>query len=102
MAGGFTHGRWEHLGGFPEFGDFDLAAGGFVVAVESAAYSNSVGDDRALVIINNAFERAAGTIRADYAASIEENVVHGSDAAETAAVEIAYFFGDDGVCPRTR
>jgi nucleoside-diphosphate kinase len=43
-----------------------------------------------------------GTIRADFAASIEENVVHGSDAAETAAVEIAFFFGDDGVCPRTR
>ena len=44
----------------------------------------------------------AGTIRADYAASIEENVVHGSDGPDTAAQEIEYFFGDDGVCPRTR
>ncbi|WP_413437039.1 nucleoside-diphosphate kinase [Sulfuriferula sp. GW1] len=35
---------------------------------------------------------AAGTIRADFAASIDANAVHGSDAAETAAVEIAYFF----------
>lgn len=43
-----------------------------------------------------------GTIRADFAASIEENVVHGSDAAETAAQEIDFFFDDDGICPRTR
>jgi len=43
-----------------------------------------------------------GTIRADFAESIEENIVHGSDAADTAAIEIAFFFGDDGVCPRTR
>jgi nucleoside-diphosphate kinase len=43
-----------------------------------------------------------GTIRADFAASIESNVVHGSDGPETAAWEISFFFGDDGVCPRTR
>jgi len=43
-----------------------------------------------------------GTIRADFATSIEENVVHGSDGADTAAEEIRFFFGDDGVCPRTR
>lgn len=42
-----------------------------------------------------------GTIRADHAESIEENVVHGSDGPETAAQEIAFFF-KDGVCPRTR
>jgi nucleoside-diphosphate kinase len=43
-----------------------------------------------------------GTIRADFAASIEENVVHGSDAPETAAQEIAYFFAQSELCPRTR
>ena len=42
-----------------------------------------------------------GTIRADHAESIEENVVHGSDGPETAAQEIAFFF-EDGVCPRAR
>ena len=42
-----------------------------------------------------------GTIRADYAESIEENVVHGSDAPETAKQEIAFFFRE-GVVPRTR
>jgi nucleoside-diphosphate kinase len=45
---------------------------------------------------------AAGTIRADLASTIEENVVHGSDSPETAAREIAYFFREIEVCPRTR
>jgi nucleoside-diphosphate kinase len=45
---------------------------------------------------------AKGTIRADLASSIDENVVHGSDAADTAAREIAYFFREIEVCPRTR
>jgi nucleoside-diphosphate kinase len=43
-----------------------------------------------------------GTIRADLATSIDENVVHGSDAPDTAAREIAYFFRETEVCPRTR
>jgi nucleoside-diphosphate kinase len=45
---------------------------------------------------------APGTIRADLATSIEENVVHGSDTAENAAREIAYFFAETSLCPRTR
>ena len=45
---------------------------------------------------------APGTIRADLASSIEENVVHGSDSAENAAREIAYFFAETSLCPRTR
>lgn len=44
----------------------------------------------------------AGTIRKDFAASIEENVVHGSDAVETARQEIAFFFAGTDICPRTR
>ncbi|HEX3846801.1 MAG TPA: nucleoside-diphosphate kinase [Steroidobacteraceae bacterium] len=43
-----------------------------------------------------------GTIRADLAKSIDENVVHGSDAADTAAREISYFFREIELCPRTR
>ena len=43
-----------------------------------------------------------GTIRADLATSIDENMVHGSDAADTAAREIAYFFREIEICPRTR
>ncbi|HWN06602.1 MAG TPA: nucleoside-diphosphate kinase [Steroidobacteraceae bacterium] len=45
---------------------------------------------------------APGTIRADLASSIEENVVHGSDSAENAAREITYFFAETSLCPRTR
>jgi nucleoside-diphosphate kinase len=43
---------------------------------------------------------AAGTIRKDFASSIEANAVHGSDAADTAATEIAYFFRQLDICPR--
>ena len=45
---------------------------------------------------------AKGTIRADLASSIEENVVHGSDSVENAAREIAFFFSDIELCARTR
>lgn len=45
---------------------------------------------------------AAGTIRADFASSIDENAVHGSDSPENAATEIAYFFRATDLCPRTR
>jgi nucleoside-diphosphate kinase len=43
---------------------------------------------------------APGTIRADLATSIEQNVVHGSDSVENAAREIAYFFAETDLCPR--
>jgi len=45
---------------------------------------------------------APGTIRADFAKTVDENMVHGSDAAETARQEIAYFFSDLDICARTR
>jgi len=45
---------------------------------------------------------AVGTVRADFADSIDENAVHGSDSLENAAIEIAYFFTKAEICPRTR
>jgi nucleoside-diphosphate kinase len=45
---------------------------------------------------------AKGTIRADLATSIDENIVHGSDAPDTASREIGYFFREIELCPRTR
>ena len=72
------------------------------VIVQALSGENAIATHRQIMGATNPAEADAGTIRADFAASIEENICHGSDAAETAAVEIAYFFGDDGVCPRTR
>jgi nucleoside-diphosphate kinase len=45
-------------------------------------------------------QAAKGTIRADFAASIDANAVHGSDAADTARTEIAFFFAADEIHPR--
>jgi len=72
------------------------------VMVTTLQGENAVASNRDIMGATNPADAEAGTIRADFAESIEENIVHGSDAAETAAVEIAFFFGDDGVCPRTR
>jgi len=70
------------------------------VIVQTLSGDNAIATHREIMGATNPADADAGTIRADFAASIEENICHGSDAAETAAVEIAYFFGDDGVCPR--
>ena len=72
------------------------------VMVQALQGEGAIAKNRKIMGATNPADAEPGTIRADFAASIEENVVHGSDAAETAAVEIAFFFGDDGVCSRTR
>jgi nucleoside-diphosphate kinase len=63
---------------------------------------DAVAKNRRIMGATNPAEADPGTIRADHATSIEENVVHGSDGPDTAAAEIAFFFGEEGVCPRTR
>ena len=63
---------------------------------------DAIAKNREIMGATNPADAAPGTIRKDFAASIEENVVHGSDGPDTAATEIAFFFGEDGVCPRTR
>lgn len=63
---------------------------------------NAVLKHREIMGATNPKDAAAGTIRADFANSIDENAVHGSDALETAAREIAYFFSADEICARTR
>jgi nucleoside-diphosphate kinase len=72
------------------------------VMVQVLEGENAIAKNREVMGATNPAEADAGTIRADFASSIEENAVHGSDAPETAATEIAFFFGDGGVCPRTR
>jgi len=71
------------------------------VMIQALEGENAIAKNRELMGATNPAEAEAGTIRADFAESIDANAVHGSDAPETAAVEIKYFFGDDGVCPRT-
>lgn len=63
---------------------------------------NAISKNRDIMGATDPKKAAPGTIRADFANSIDENCVHGSDAAETAAVEIAYFFKPEEVHHRTR
>ena len=72
------------------------------VVVQALQGENAVQQNRTLMGATNPADADAGTIRANHAASIEENIVHGSDGPDTAAEEIEFFFGDGGVCPRTR
>ncbi len=72
------------------------------VMVTALQGEDAVNTHRNIMGATNPADADAGTIRSDFADSIEENIVHGSDATDTAAQEIAFFFGDDGVCPRTR
>jgi nucleoside-diphosphate kinase len=72
------------------------------VMVQALEGENAVQQNRTLMGATNPADADAGTIRADYAASIEENIVHGSDGPDTAAEEIEFFFGDGGICSRTR
>ncbi|MFA5984298.1 MAG: nucleoside-diphosphate kinase [Methylococcaceae bacterium] len=63
---------------------------------------NAVLKHREIMGATNPKEAAPNTIRADFADSIDENAVHGSDALATAEREIAYFFTDNEICDRTR
>lgn len=56
----------------------------------------------AICSATNPANALAGTLRADYADSLTENGTHGSDSLESAQREIAFFFGEGEVCPRTR
>ena len=72
------------------------------VMVQVLECESAVAINREIMGATDPKQAAPGTIRADLATSIEENVVHGSDSAENAAREIAYFFAETSLCPRTR
>jgi len=72
------------------------------VIVQVLEGENAIAKHRDVMGATNPAEAAEGTIRKDFAASIDENACHGSDAPETAAEEIKFFFGETGVCARTR
>jgi nucleoside-diphosphate kinase len=72
------------------------------VMVQALQGELAVKVNRDIMGATNPADADDGTIRSDFADSIEENIVHGSDAVETATAEIRFFFGADGICPRTR
>ena len=82
-----------------EFPDVSLTA---LTNSHQEEIAPAIAANREIMGATNPADADPGTIRADFAASIEENVVHGSDGPDTAAAEIAFFFGEDGICPRTR
>ena len=72
------------------------------VLVQVLEGENAILQNRAVMGATNPSEAEPGTIRADFAETIDENAVHGSDGPDTARVEIDYFFSADEICPRTR
>ncbi|HET8807781.1 MAG TPA: nucleoside-diphosphate kinase [Methylophaga sp.] len=72
------------------------------VMIQVLEGDDAVIKNRDLMGATNPKDAAAGTIRADFATSIDENAAHGSDSTESAAREIAYFFTEDQLCARTR
>jgi nucleoside-diphosphate kinase len=95
-AGGFYK---EHEGRpfFPALIEF-MTSGPVLVQVLEG--ENAVLKNRELMGATNPKEAAAGTIRADFAETIDANAVHGSDSPESAAREIAYFFASSEICSR--
>lgn len=72
------------------------------VMVQVLEGENAIARNREVMGATNPADAKTGTIRADFAANVEENAVHGSDAPETAAVEISFFFEENDIYPRTR
>jgi nucleoside-diphosphate kinase len=70
------------------------------VLVQVLQGENAIAKNRDLMGATDPKQAAKGTIRADFASSIDANAVHGSDSAETARVEVAYFFPNGQVFPR--
>ena len=98
MAGGFYAVHQDR----PFFKDLISFMTSGPVMIQVLEGENAVATHREIMGATNPQEAASGTIRADFAESLDENAVHGSDSIENAAIEIAYFFSEDGVCPRTR
>ncbi|MDX1757299.1 MAG: nucleoside-diphosphate kinase [Marinobacter sp.] len=84
----------------PFFGDLVAFMTSGPVVVQVLEGENAILKNRDLMGATNPKEAEAGTIRADFASSIDANAVHGSDSAASAEREIAYFFNDNEICPR--
>ena len=72
------------------------------VMVQVLEGEDAIARNREVMGATNPADAAPGTVRADFAQTVDENAVHGSDGPDTARTEIEFFFGGDGICPRTR
>ncbi|MCW8328041.1 nucleoside-diphosphate kinase [Photobacterium sp. SDRW27] len=90
----------EHEGK-PFFGELVEFMTSGPVMVQVLEGEGAIARYRELMGKTNPEEAACGTVRADFALSMRHNSVHGSDSPESAAREIAYFFADDEICPRS-
>lgn len=95
-AGGFYAEHKER----PFFNDLVTFMTSGPVVVQVLEGENAIAKNRELMGATNPKEADAGTIRADFAESIDANAVHGSDSATSAAREIAYFFAETELCAR--
>jgi len=95
-AGGFYAEHKER----PFFGDLVGFMTSGPVVVQILEGENAIAQNRDLMGATNPAEADAGTIRADFAETIDANAVHGSDSAASAEREIAYFFEAGEICPR--
>ncbi len=84
---------------FKDLVDFMISGPVMIQVLEG---EDAIEKNRQLMGATDPRKAEAGTIRADYAQSIDENAVHGSDSATNATLEIYYFFKADEICPRTR
>ncbi len=84
---------------FKDLVDFMMSGPVMVQVLEG---ENAIAKNREVMGATNPKEAAPGTIRADFASSIDANAVHGSDAPETAKQEIEFFFKPEEICPRSR
>lgn len=96
VAGGF-YAEHRERPFYPDLVAF-MTSGPVVVQVLEG--EDAIARNRELMGATNPQEAAAGTIRADFAQTIDANAVHGSDAPESAAREIAYFFAASEICER--
>ncbi len=96
VAGGF-YAEHRERPFFPALIEF-MTSGPVMVQVLEG--EGAVAKNRELMGATNPQEAAEGTIRADFATSIDANAVHGSDSTESAAREIAYFFAASDICDR--
>ncbi|MGI9303119.1 MAG: nucleoside-diphosphate kinase [Gammaproteobacteria bacterium] len=72
------------------------------VVVQVLEGPDAINRNREVMGATNPQEAAAGSIRAEFASTIDENAVHGSDGPDTARQEIAFFFNEGDICARTR